>query len=238
MEIEDKIIIVTGASRGIGLATARYLAKEGAKVVLAARSTDILKQLGKEIPGSFVVTADMRKPKNIKNLMDATVKHCGRIDVLINNAGQGMYGPVETIDVDKYKEIMELNVYGVLRAMQAVIPIMRKQSGGQIINVSSGLAKVYIPQIAAYSSTKYALDAISFIASQELEKDKIIVSVIRPRMTATNFGKNSIGERPDWVTDPNEWRTSPEVDAPKKVAEKIGELIRTGQREMWMDERA
>ena len=154
MEIKNKVIIVTGASGGIGLAIARYLARQGAKVVLAARSGEKLQALAKEIPGSLAITTDMRKPEDIDNLILKTASVFGRVDVLINNAGQGIYGPVEKINIDDYKKVMELNVYGVIRAMQAVIPQMKKQGGGTILNVSSLVSKNYFPHLGAYASTK------------------------------------------------------------------------------------
>ena len=147
MEIKDKIAIVTGASGGIGLAVARLLAEKGAKVVLAARSADRLKQLESEIPGSFAVPTDMRKREDIRQLVQQTETKFGRIDILINNAGQGLLSPVASINLDDYREIMELNVYAVLEAMQAVIPIMRKQGGGAILNVSSLVSKNYFPKL-------------------------------------------------------------------------------------------
>jgi short-subunit dehydrogenase len=227
MDIENKIIIVTGASQGIGLETAKILANGGATVVLAARSEDVLKKLEKEIPGSFAVPTDMRKPADIKNLIEKTNQKYGRIDVLVNNAGQGMYGPVETIDIEKYKEIMELNVYGALRAMQAVIPIMRKQGGGMILNVSSRVSKNYFPNLAAYASTKYALNALSLTARAELAKDNIVVSVMHPKMTATNFGKNSIRASADFLYARPGDRPQMEIDTAEQVAEKIVDLIKS-----------
>jgi NADP-dependent 3-hydroxy acid dehydrogenase YdfG len=126
MQIRDKIAIVTGASGGIGLAVARLLAEKGARGVLAARSAEKLKQLEREIPGSFAVPTDMRKPHYIRHLVQQTEEKFGRIDILINNAGQGLRSPVASIDLRDYRELMELNVFAVLEAMQAVIPIMRK----------------------------------------------------------------------------------------------------------------
>ena len=130
MEIKNKIIIITGTSEGIGLATARYLSGQGATVILAARSADKLKEIEKELPNSFAIPTDMRKPEDITRLVEQTKKKFGRIDILINNAGQGMYSPVEKIDLEQYRQVMELNVFSVVRAMQAVIPIMRSQGGG------------------------------------------------------------------------------------------------------------
>jgi short-subunit dehydrogenase len=233
MDIKNKVIVITGASQGIGEAAAKYLSGQGAKVVLAARSADSIKKLALQLPDSLAVPTDMRKPEDIQNLVNAAVKKYGRIDILINNAGQGMYGPLENIDIEKYKQIMELNVYGVLRAMQAVIPQMRLQGRGQIINISSRVSKNYFPALSAYASTKYALNALSLTARTELEKDNIIVSVFHPKMTASSFGKNSIGTSP-WAGNrdsggsagsPPSGRPAPEVDTPEQVAEKIAELI-------------
>ena len=141
MEIKNKIAIVTGASAGIGLALARLLAEKGATVILAARSVDKLKQLEKEIPGSVAIPADMQKPEDIHTLIHQARDRFGRIDILVNNAGQGLRAPVETIDLTEYRNIVELNVFAVLSAMQQVIPVMRKQGGGTILNVGSMVSK-------------------------------------------------------------------------------------------------
>jgi len=142
MDIKDKVVIVTGASMGIGEATARALAREGALVVLAARSEEALEKLADELPRSLVVRTDMMREADITNLVQKTMDEFGRVDVLVNNAGQGLYGAVENVNIDDYRKIFELNVIGPLRAMHAVIPIMRKQGGGSIVNISSLVSKI------------------------------------------------------------------------------------------------
>ncbi|HVW66870.1 MAG TPA: SDR family oxidoreductase [Candidatus Peribacteraceae bacterium] len=223
MQIADKVAIVTGASHGIGLAIAQKLSEAGAKVVLSARSADKLEEISRELPGSIVIPADMRKAEDIANLIMQAKEQCGRIDILINNAGQGMRSPVESIDLDDYRSIMELNVFGVLQAMQQVIPVMRDQGGGMILNISSMVSKNYYPHLAAYSSTKYALNALSLTARQELEPDHIVVAVFHPKMTATEFGQNALGEK--YVSSAG--RPGMTVDTPEQVADAVLEQIKS-----------
>ena len=180
MNIADKVVIVTGASSGIGLATAGLLARHGAKVALAARSRDKLNRLATDLPGSFAVPTDMRSEEDIRNMTGRVLRHFGRIDVLINCAGRGYDAPLEQVDVDKFRELFELDVVGPLVAMQLVIPIMRRQGGGMIVNISSGTSLMYLPNMSAYSSVKRALNSITLTAREELAKDHIVVSVVYP----------------------------------------------------------
>ena len=230
MKIKDSVIIITGASAGIGLATAHELAKRGAKIVLAARSSEKLAEIAKGIPGSLAIPTDMTKPSDIKNLIEKTKTALGRVDVLINNAGQGLMSPVEKVDIAAYRQIMELNVFAVLEAMQAVIPVMREQGKGMILNISSRVSKNYFPNLAAYASTKYALNALSLTARQELEKDGIVVSVFHPKMTATDFGKNSKGA--PYVSSAG--RPGMQVDTAEAVAEQIAAQIESENAEAEM----
>lgn len=234
MNIKGKIAIVTGASSGIGLATAKLFAAKGAKVVLAARSKKILAELEKELPGSLAIPTDLTKPAERKNLIEKTLKKFGRIDILVNNAGRGMSSVVEKIDLKSYRDIIELNVIAPLAAMELVISIMRKQKGGTIVNVSSLVTKGYYTNIAAYASTKYALNALSLTAREELKKDKIIVSLVHPYITDTNFFKNVL--HPKVVKGTT--RASEEVDShmppadpPEKVAKRILQAVETGKAE-------
>lgn len=223
MVIQDKIAIVTGASSGIGYSTAKLLTERGAKVVLASRSKDKLEELSKSLKDSFVIQIDMMNEDEIKNMVNKTVEHFGRVDILVNNAGRGYDTLVENIDASSYVELFKLNVLAQLTAMQEVIPIMRRQSGGIIINVSSGTSLMDIPNIGAYSSLKRALNGISLTAREELKKDSIIVGLVYPYITQTNFGKNLIGKPRDdnWQDDD----TLPDADSADYIAGKIIEAI-------------
>lgn len=232
MDIKDKVAIITGASEGIGKEIAKQLAAKGAKVVLAARNEEKLSALAHEIGNNAVaVHADMSIEAEIQNLIDRTLAIHDRIDILVNNAGQGLYGPMESVNPDEYRHIFNLNVMGPLFAMQLVIPRMRAQGGGMIVNISSMVSKNYFPMLSAYASTKYALNALSLTAREELKKDNIIVSVMHPKMTATNFGKNALGMKLN--TDRNE-RPMPNVDTAAQVAEKTIALIESEEAEAHM----
>jgi NAD(P)-dependent dehydrogenase (short-subunit alcohol dehydrogenase family) len=134
MHITDHVFIVTGASSGIGLSTAIALSGRGAKVALLARSTDALHKLAQQLPESFPVTLDMTKFDRVREAVGAVHRHYGRIDGLVNSAGRSYAASVEEIEPAIFDEIFHLNVLGPIIAMQAVIPVMRAQGGGTIVN--------------------------------------------------------------------------------------------------------
>jgi short-subunit dehydrogenase len=230
MDIKDKVAIITGASSGIGLATAKLFAKNGAKVALAARSKEKINELASELNNSFSIRTDMTKSASVKKMIKAVLKYYGRIDILINNAGQGLDGLVEDIGIKDYQHNIDLNLFGPLIAMQEVIPIMRKQGGGVIVNISSGLSKMYLPGMAGYASIKSALNTISLTARRELADYKISVCVVYPYITATDFEKNTI-VLPRGYTEKQESETDKEVrnipcpDSAETVANKILEVV-------------
>ena len=142
--LDGKVVLITGASSGIGEATARLVAEQGALPVLSARRTDRLEALAQELAGALSIPADVRDPDQVHHLVDMTVERLGRVDVLVNNAGQGLHLPLEEVSLNDLVAITELNFYAPLVAMQAVVPVMRARGGGAIINVSSGTPRMVL----------------------------------------------------------------------------------------------
>ncbi len=190
MDLKDSVIIVTGATSGIGLATVRLLSQSGAQVVGIARNKADLVEPGTTMKGILTIQADVTDEDAMRAMIKKVHARFGRVDVLINNAGRGYEGSLEFIDESKFLYLFRLHVLGPLAAMQAVIPIMRRQGRGRIINVSSPTAKMILPRLGAYSATKAALRCMTLTARKELAKDHIVVSVFYPFITASNFGKN------------------------------------------------
>jgi short-subunit dehydrogenase len=243
MNIQDlsgKVAIVTGASSGIGHAIATMLARHGVKVALVSRSLETLNKISRELPDSLAVPADMTKIPQIKKMIKTTKDHYGRIDILINNAGQGYDAPVEKINIGTFRYIYDLNILGPLYAMKQVIPIMKNQGGGTIINISSGTALMHLPEMSAYSSSKRALAGISMAARQELQDDAIVVSVVYPYITLTNFEKNMIRESLGDTSVPQDAPPTATVrfppDSADYVAGKILEGIISGEAEIFAHE--
>ncbi len=199
MDVKDKVTIMTGASGGIGLATAHRFARAGARLVLAARSTDKLERIAQEIRegGHEAIAAptDMRSRAEVEHMVNGAFEHYGRIDILVNNAGQSVAGAVAEVDPDLFRQVIDLNIFGPLYAIQAAAPKMRQGGGGLIINISSMTSRMHIPGLAAYASTKAALNLLSETARAELAADNIRVITVLPRTTATDFGKNALGDQ-------------------------------------------
>ena len=237
MEIAGKVVLITGASSGIGLATARLFAQKGAKLALAARSTEKLEQLASELPEALAVPTDMRDETDVRRMVVQTQEYYKRIDVLINNAGQGLNIPIEKVNIDTYRSVFEVNVVSVIVAMQEVIPIMRAQGGGVIINISSGTSKIPPERyskanpVGPYASTKYALNAITLIGRQELAADNISLGLVYPGVTATNFYDNLAGSQQPAAKPAG----ATSVDSAESVAEKILEAVETQAAEVYTD---
>ena len=240
MDIPGNVIVITGASSGIGMATARRAAALGAQVALVARSADVLEGLAAELneQGATAVAfpADLRDPAQARHAITAAAERFGRIDVLINNAGQSAAGRVEEVDLDAFRQIVELNVFGPVAAMQAAIPFMRANGGGVIVNISSNVSKMQIPGLGAYAATKAALNMLSATARGELGLENIRVLTVYPRQTETAFGRNAIGSQR--IRDALRASAShSQMDSPELVAERILAGIESETPEISMEDR-
>lgn len=241
MEVKDKVAIVTGASSGIGLATAKLLSNKGAYVALVSRSKEKLETLSAEIPNSMAVPTDMAKAFEVKRMVKQVADHFDRIDILINNAGVGYDALVERIDVDTFHYVFDLDLVGPVIAMQQVVPIMKKQGGGAIVNVSSAVALMTLPNNGPYASIKRALAVMTLTAREELKQSGIVVSVAYPYITLTNFERNTIRDVPVPESELEPHGPQP-PDTAEYTAQKIVEGIESGEAEIfaheWLKQRA
>ena len=242
MEIQGSVVVVTGASSGIGLATACSFARAGAKVVLAARSRETidaaaeeLRELGHE---ALALATDVSDQLQVQQLIEATCDYYGHLDILINNAALGSAAFVADEPVDHFRQLFDVNVFGPLYAMQAAIPRMRQHGGGLIMNVSSGASRAAIPGLAAYGAGKAALDLVSNTARKELATENIRLITVYPPNTATNAAKHMLGD-PEFLRSSLEkalTSTGMVVVPAEFVAEKIVEAARNEPDNLFLDE--
>jgi len=251
MDIDGKAILLTGASTGIGLATAELLAARGARLALVARSKDKLEELAPRL-GAEALAADLSDCEAARSVVDQALRHFGHFDVLVNNAGQGYDVAVEHADCDKFLYIFRLHVVAPLLLMQALIPGMRARGEGAVVNVSSGTTLLTLPNNGPYSATKHALNCLSLTARKELERDNIRVSVVYPSLTETPFEDGTqafsdaaamwdVGQAPSGAkSGPGSeagFSGPPPPDPPDLVASKILEAIESGEAEVFAHER-
>jgi short-subunit dehydrogenase len=225
MQIQGAVAVVTGASSGIGAATTRLAAARGARLVLAARRRERIEALAAELPDAVAVRTDVTDPVQVRRMVDTAVERYGRVDLLVNNAGQGLHVPVEAIDLDDLRAVFELNVVGALAALQAVVPVMRRQGAGAIVNVSSGTTLFTPSGTGGYAATKAALNMLSAVARAELADDGIVVSTVYPFITATEFHRSL---RAGGGVPAGARRPGMEPQSAEQVAGKILELVESG----------
>ena len=195
MNATGKVVVVTGASMGIGEAIAQVFAQEGASVVLLSRDAGRVEAARVRVgfpDRTAAFSCDVRHSEEIDRVLTLTLHHFKRIDVWVNNAGHGLFDSVAEMDMHACHEMFETNFFGAVSAMQAVIPVMRQQGGGAIINISSVAGHIPLPFHASYSATKFALNAIGKAARIELKKDNINVLTVCPGFVATAFGQNAL----------------------------------------------
>lgn len=195
--IEGKVVVITGASSGLGEATARHLSELGAVVVIGARRADRIEALANELRKkggkALAVATDVTKPEEVNALVDAAVDEYGRIDVLLNNAGLMPHSPLERLKVADWDQMIDVNIKGVLYGIAAALPHMKLQRSGQIINVSSVAGHTVRPGGVVYSATKHAVRVISEGLRQEVKEYNLRTTIISPGAVATEL-PNSITE--------------------------------------------
>jgi short-subunit dehydrogenase len=190
--LAGKVVLITGASMGIGKALAHAFAAEGARIAVAARSLDKLEALSDSLPTeSIALRTDISQPAAASRMIQTTVEHFKHLDILINNAGVGMIGAMENLIPPDVEKLLATNFLGPLCAIQAAIPVMRSQGGGQIINIGSVASLLPIPGIGIYSGTKFALRALSDALRLELKNDGIHVLLVCPGRVENDFSKNA-----------------------------------------------
>lgn len=233
MRLAGRTALITGASSGIGRQTAREFARHRAHVVLASRSRDKLEALAAELadyPGRrLVVPTDVSDRLSVEALVRRTVEEFDTLDVVVNNAGVGLFAPIADGRLENMHRLFNVNFWGAVHCIQAAIPYMRRQGRGHIVNVASVAAKVSAPYMGIYSATKFALSAVSDALRSELAATGIHVSTVYPGLTDTSFRENVVREVE--VPDPPAYLRSVSAAA---VARRIGQAVRWNLRDTYV----
>jgi NADP-dependent 3-hydroxy acid dehydrogenase YdfG len=202
--IQDKIVVIMGASSGIGEATTKRLAEEGAKLVIASRREDRLKALVESLPNADIsyAVADVTNKDDVQAVIDLAVEKYGRVDVLFNNAGVMPHSPLSETRFDEWRQMLDVNIMGVLNGIAAVLPIMKKQQSGQIVTTDSVAGHVVFQQGAVYCGTKFAVRAIMEGLRQEERENNIRSTLISPGTVDTELHTTiNNPKRRKWVED-------------------------------------
>lgn len=225
MDLNGKVAIVTGGTRGIGRGIAEALAAEGVNLSISARSrneidetVEALLRLGKS--RAMGVVCDVRDHSQVKAFFERTVAELGRLDILINNAGIGKFQSVEETSPQDFRDVLETNLFGVFYCCHEAIPLMKKNGGGYIINISSLAGTNAHPRMAAYNASKFGLNGFSEALMQEVRHDGIKVSYIMPGSVNTEFGGDTPSEDKSWQLRPED------------IAEVVLDLLRHDERSL------
>jgi NADP-dependent 3-hydroxy acid dehydrogenase YdfG len=228
--MKDRVIVITGASGGIGAALARLAGSQGARVVLAARRAGELNAAAAQAgPEALAVVADVTRREQIERVLDAALVRFGHVDVWVNNAGRGITKPVSALTDAEFDEMMLVNVKSALYGMQAVLPHFQGRGRGHIINLSSMLGRVpYVAARSAYCAAKHALNALTANLRMELRQHwpDIHVSTVSPGVVATEFGVHALGGGFDS-------RQMPNAQPVEEVAQVIADLIEHPQADVY-----
>jgi NAD(P)-dependent dehydrogenase (short-subunit alcohol dehydrogenase family) len=205
MNITDKAAVVTGGTKGIGRAIAEELLKAGGKVFICARNRDELKHALTEMSALGQIEGelcDMRSFEQVKMMLDECERKFGGVDVLVNNAGIGIFKSVEELTPQEFQAVLETNLFGVFYSCHAAIPMMKRRDGGYIINISSLAGANAHPRMAAYNASKFGLNGFSEALMQEVRHDNIKVSYIMPGSVNTEFGGEAVSPEKAWQLHP------------------------------------
>ena len=193
-KLEGKVAIITGASSGIGEATAISLAAEGAKVVIAARRGERLEAVAKHITDNggkaLSVIADITDEVQVKKLVQTANAEFGRVDILVNNAGISFPGRIENADPSNWRKMIDINVLALMYTTHTVLPIFKAQKSGHIVNISSVAGRIARAGMAAYNVTKWGVNAFSEALRQEVYQDNIRVTIIEPGLVETEIDQH------------------------------------------------
>jgi short-subunit dehydrogenase len=230
--LNEQVIVITGASSGIGLATALMAAERGAKVVLSARSDEVLDDVVRDIAQrggqAFAVHADVRDATQLEALAAAASAHFGRIDTWVNNAGVAIYGRLDEVADEDSRKLFDTNFWGVVYGSRVALRYLKK-SGGALINVGSEVSDAFVPLLGMYSASKHAVkgytDALR-VEIQDVDKAEVAITLIQPTATDTPFAEHARNYRPNAIQLP-----SPQID-PEKVARAICDAAESPTREV------
>ncbi|HEV2914437.1 MAG TPA: SDR family oxidoreductase [Pyrinomonadaceae bacterium] len=209
MNLSGKAAIVTGGTKGIGRAISEALLREGVNVCIGARHADEIERATSELGrvGEASVTGavcDVRDYEEVRALVDHAVAELGGVDILINNAGIGLFGRVEELSPEDFRAVLETNLFGVFYCCHEAIPQMKRRGGGYIINISSLAGVNAHPQMAAYNASKFGLNGFSEALMQEVRHDGIKVSYIMPGSVNTHFGDEEPSAEKSWQLQPDD----------------------------------
>jgi short-subunit dehydrogenase len=198
MEMEGKVVVVTGASMGIGEAIAKVFGDEGANVVLLSRDANRAEAARHRVghtDRTLALACDVRNREDIGRALALTLHHFDRVDVWVNNAGVGIRDSVADMETSAVRELFETNFFAAIACMQAVLPAMREEGGGTIINISSVAGHIPVPFMTLYCASKFAVNALGKGARLELQRDHINVLTVCPGYVSTDFGEHMVANR-------------------------------------------